>query len=246
MMPLIVYMDETGDHTLELVDKDYPIFGLVMVIYNSDAYADKIVPSIYRLKIDFFGHEGIVLRSYDIRKQKGPYAFLSDAMRRNEFYSRINAIMGLEDYTLIASMIRKQHHKDRYGEAAANPYDLAMEFALERLLPLLEKEGQTEVYFMAEARGKKEDDQLSLSFYRFVNEGNVYVSADRVKRIQFRLTFRSKEINIVGMQTADLATYPTARHIIDPSKPNPAYDILRPRFYIGPGPGLVRGLKVFP
>ncbi len=30
-MPLIVYMDETGDHTLEVVDKDYPIFGLVLV-----------------------------------------------------------------------------------------------------------------------------------------------------------------------------------------------------------------------
>ncbi len=138
--------------------------------------------------MDFFGHAGVILRSYDIRKQKGPYAFLSNATRRNEFYTRINRIMGLEEHTLIASMIRKQHHKDRYGDAAANPYDLAMEFALERLLPI-EKAGQTEVYIMAEARGKKEDDQLSLSFYRFVNEGNSYVPADRVKRIQFRLTF---------------------------------------------------------
>ena len=237
-------MDETGDHTLELVDRDYPIFGLVMVICDAGDYVQTIVPAIYQMKMDFFGHEGVILRSYDIRKQKGPYAFLSNAARRNEFYSRINQVMGLEAYTLIASMIRKQHHKDRYGEAAANPYDLAMEFALERLLPLLEKVGQTEVYVMAEARGKKEDDQLSLSFYRFVNEGNIYISADRIKRIQFRLTFRTKEMNMVGMQMADLAAYPTARHVIDPSKPNPAYDILRPRFYVGPG--LVRGLKIFP
>ena len=188
-MPLIVYMDETGDHTLEVVDKDYPIFGLVLVICEAGEYARAIVPAVYQLKMDFFGHEGVILRSYDIRKQKGPYAFLSNATRRNEFYTRINRIMGLEEHTLIASMIRKQHHKDRYGDAAANPYDLAMEFALERLLPILEKAGQTEVYIMAEARGKKEDDQLSLSFYRFVNEGNSYVPADRVKRIQFRLTF---------------------------------------------------------
>jgi len=77
-----------------------------------------------------------------------------------------------------------------------------------------------------------------------VNEGNIYVSADRVKRIQFRLTFRTKEMNIIGMQMADLAAYPIARHVIDPSKLNPAFDILRPRFYVGPG--LVRGLKIFP
>ena len=243
-MPLIVYMDETGDHTLELVDKDYPIFGLVMVICDADAYADKIVPAVYRFKMKFFGHEGIILHSYDIRKQKGPYAFLSHAARRNEFYSHINEIMGLNDYTLIASMIRKQHHKDRYGDAAVNPYDLAMEFALERLLPLLEKTGQEEVYVMAEARGKKEDDQLSLSFYRFVNDGNIYIPADRIKRIQFRLIFRTKEMNIIGMQMADLAAYPTARHVIDPDKANPAYDILRPRFYVGSGQ--VRGLKIFP
>ena len=243
-MPLIVYLDETGDHSLELVDKDYPVFGLVMVICDHNAYIDKIVPAIYRLKMDFFGHEGVILRSYDIRKQKGPYAFLSNAARRNEFYSRINGIMGLQDYTLVAAMIRKQHHKERYGDAAANPYDLAMEFALERLLPILEQAGQTEVYIMAEGRGKKEDDQLSLSFYRFVNKGNEYVSTARVKRILFHLTFRTKEMNMVGMQLADLAAYPTARHVIDPNKPNPAYDILRPRFYAGPG--RVRGLKIFP
>ncbi len=194
--------------------------------------------------MDFFGHEGVILRSYDIRKQKGLYAFLSNSLQRNEFYTRINEIMGLDKYTLIASMIRKQHHKDKYGESAINPYNLAMEFALERLLPLLEKAGQKEVYVIAEARGKKEDDQLSLSFYRFVSEGNEYISADRIKCIQFRLTFRTKEMNIIGMQMADLAAYPTARHVMDASKLNPAYDIIRPRFYVGSG--LVRGLKVFP
>ena len=243
-MPLIVYLDETGDHTLQLVDKDYPVFGLVMVICDIKNYAQKIVPSVYQLKMDIFGHEGVVLRSYDIRKQKGPYAFLSDPMRRCDFYTRINEVMSLQEYTLIASMIRKQHHKDRYGDAATNPYDLAMQFALERLLPLLEDADQKEVYVMAEARGKREDDQLSLSFSRFVSEGNEYIPRGRISQVKFHLKFLSKEMNIVGMQMADLAAYPTARHVIDPAKPNPAYEILLPRFY--KGSGQVRGLKIFP
>jgi len=101
-----------------------------------------------------------------------------------------------------------------------------------------------EVYVMAESRGKREDDQLRLSFYRFVSEGNNYVSRDRISQVQFHLKFLSKEMNIVGMQMADLAAYPTARHVIDPAKPNPAYDILLPWFYIGRGQA--RGLKIFP
>lgn len=243
-MPLVVYLDETGDHTLQVVDKDYPVFGLVLVVCEATDYAQIIVPTVYQLKMDFFGHEGVILRSYDIRKQKGPYAFLSDAIRRHNFYTRINKVMSLGNYTLIAAMIRKQQHKERSGDAAVNPYDLAMQFALERLLPLLEEAGQTEVYILAEARGKKEDDQFSLSFYRFLSEGNIHVSRERISKIQFRLKFLTKEMNIVGMQMADMAAYPTARHVIDPAKPNPAYDILKPRFYVGAGQ--VRGLKIFP
>jgi len=29
---LIVYLDETRNHSLELIDKDFPIFALVMLI----------------------------------------------------------------------------------------------------------------------------------------------------------------------------------------------------------------------
>jgi len=59
--------------------------------------------------------------------------------------------MATSDYTLIATAIRTQKHKDRYGRAARNPYDLAFTFALERLLPLLEGLGQTDVQLIAEA-----------------------------------------------------------------------------------------------
>ncbi len=46
-----------------------------MVICDVKNYAQIIVPSVYQLKMDFFGHEAIILRSYDIRKQKGPTLF---------------------------------------------------------------------------------------------------------------------------------------------------------------------------
>ena len=93
---------------------------------------------------------------------------MTDPEKRQPFYERINKIMASPGYELISTVIRKQEHKDRYGMNATNPYDLALTFALERLLPLLEAEDQTEVMLIAEARGKREDNELRLSFLNIV------------------------------------------------------------------------------
>ena len=148
------------------------------------------------------------------------------------------------DYTLIASAIRNQKHKDKYGTSARNPYDLAFTFALERLLPLLEGLGQTEVQLIAEARGKREDAELKLSFLDVVNNGTHYVPASRFKKVQFRLEFRPKAMNIIGTQMADLAGYPVARYVLNPKEPSEAFKIIRSKFYNGPG--WIYGLKIFP
>lgn len=243
-MPLIVYLDESGDHSLELVDPGFPLFALVMMVCDTTHYTQKIVPDVYQLKMDYFGHEGVILHSRDIRKALGPFAFLQVPQKRQPFYDRVNRIMAEADYSLIASVIRKQAHRDRYGVFAENPYDLALKFALERLLPLLEHAGQNEIRIIAEARGKREDDDLRLSFYRIVNSGTEYILASRFKHIQFALEFKPKAMNIVGTQLADLAGYPIARYVLDPKKANPAYEILKGKFYCGPG--WVRGLKIFP
>lgn len=242
-MPLVVYLDETGDHSLELIDKDFPVFGVVLMICDIDVYIDRIVPAVCRLKFDYFGHEGVVLHSREIRRAQGEFGFLTSPSKRQPFYRRVNQIMSL-DYRLIASFIRKQRHKNRYGERAEHPYELALTFALERLLPLLESEEQSDVQIIAESRGKREDDELRLGFLQVINDGTGYVSSERFKRIGFRLEFRKKGSNLIGTQIADLAAYPIARHIIDKDKDNPAYEIVKSKFYRGPG--LVWGLKIFP
>jgi hypothetical protein len=141
----VVYLDETGDHSLEREDKDFPVFALVMMVCDQDVYRDTLVPLVNRLKFDYFGHECVIIHSRDIRKAQNDFGFLTDPEKRQPFYERINEIMATPGYDLIAAVIRKQEQKAKYGQHAANPYDLALTFALERLLPLLEAEGQTEV-----------------------------------------------------------------------------------------------------
>ena len=243
-MTRIVYLDETGDHSLEREDKDFPVFALVMIVCDLDQYQNTLVPMVIRLKFDYFGHECVIIHSRDIRKAQNDFGFLTDPEKRAPFYDRINEIMSAPGFDLVAVVIKKHEHKAKHGSNAANPYDLALAFAMERLLPLLEEERQTEVYLIAEARGKREDDELRLSFLNIVTCGTDNISAARFRKIAFHLRFKPKAMNVVDTQLADLAAYPIARYIINPAKPNPAYEIIKKRYY--EATGMVHGLKVFP
>ena len=242
-MPLMVYLDETGDHNMESISPDYPVFGLVLVVVDTDEYIQRLVPAFYRMKIDFFGHEGVVFHSYEIRKKRDEFTILKDPLISHDFMEKMNVLMAM-DYTLIAAFIDKIRHKAQYGPYAGHPYHLSLVFALERLTPLLEEKGQKHVQIIAESRGVNEDNDFRQVFYRFVSQGNNYMTAERAKGIEFRLSFCPKSANLVGMQIADLAAYPIGRHVIDSTKPNRSFDLIKPKFFRGTGQ--VYGLKVFP
>lgn len=133
-MPKIVYLDETGDHSLEKDDKDFPLFVLTMFICEIEDYSNIIVPSVYKLKFDYFGNEGVILHSREIRKAQKEFNFLLNPKERQPFYQRINEIMANSNYNLIVTAVKKQEHKNKYGILAENPYDLALTFSMERLL----------------------------------------------------------------------------------------------------------------
>lgn len=226
-MPLIVYLDETGDPSLAKIDKTFPVFALVMLACEVNEYVNHIVPQVYQLKMDFFGHEGVIIHSRDIRKAQGDFGYLTDPAKRQQFYARINALMSDCAYTLFAAVIHKHKYKEKYRDKPLPVYDLALELALEWLVPYLEKTNQDEVVLVAEARGKNEDNNLLLSFLKTLANGTDSISRQRFQQIKFRLEFKPKAMNIVGTQLADLAAYPIGRYVLDPNKENPAYEIIK-------------------
>lgn len=242
-MPLMVYLDETGDHNMDKIAPEYPVFGVIMVIVDTDTYVHTIIPAFCKMKIALWGHEGVILHSYDIRKKQKQFALLNNSARFEQFIAQVNPLMEVE-YNLIGAFIRTDHHKARYGANAGNPYHLSLVFALERLTPLLEAHRQTEVQIVAESRGKREDNDFRREFYQFASSGSEHITQSRVKAIDFRLSFCAKSANLIGMQIADLAAYPTGRYVIDPTKPNPNFDLIQPKFY--EETGTLQGLKIFP
>jgi Protein of unknown function (DUF3800) len=242
-MALLVFLDEAGDQSLDPVDKDFPVFVLVFVICDEEVYSGTLVPEFVRLKVKYFGHDGIVLHSRDIRKALGDFSFLQVREKRESFQVDLSDLMARASFELIAVAIRKQSHKERYGKACRNPYELALEFGMERLKARLEEVDQKQVTLLAEARGKNEDDALRLAFLQLLKHGSYYHD---FTSIDFELKFVSKKANVLGHQIADLCAYPIARRLIetDSKKPHRAFDIVRTKFI--DRPGWRHGFKIFP
>lgn len=110
---LIGFLDECGDHSLEKIDKDFPLFVLALVIFERQVYATNLLPALSALKLRYWNHEGVNLHSREIRKQLGPFSFLHHPDMRKRFIADINGLIETVPFTLFVTGIKKREHLDR-------------------------------------------------------------------------------------------------------------------------------------
>ncbi len=228
-MPLIAYLDEAGDHALDRMDADFPVFALSLLVFDTEHYASVVVPAVYRLKLSTWGHEAIILHSREIRKAQGAFWFLRHQDRRLQFYEQINAVVRDAEVQVFVAVVRKEAHRALHADRARNPYDLALRLTLERVLDLLIEAGQRHLTVVAEARGRREDAELRRAIDRLWARGTGTSPAARFRAVELALTFTPKAMNIVGTQLADLMAYPVARHVLQPEQPSPAFEVVEPK-----------------
>jgi Protein of unknown function (DUF3800) len=212
----VVYVDESGDHSLASIDPDYPVFVLALCVFHKRHYAEKIIPAVEKLKFNYFGHDSVVLHEHEIRKQKGEFAFLSHHPTRIEFMGRLSSIMDASNFILIACVVDKARLSRNEG-STSNPYHIALGICLEALREFLAEKGQDQVqtHVVVECRGKKEDAELELEFRRICdgeNQGN--------RQLPFNIVFADKKTNLTGLQLADLVARPVGLNHIQPRKRN--------------------------
>lgn len=239
----IAFFDECGDHSLTKLNTEFPVFALCTVVVEREAYANVIVPAMAAFKLRYFAHEGVNLHSRDIRKAEGPFAILKNEGVRDKFMEDLTNVIRSLPFTLFVTVIHKKDLRAKYGERARNPYDVALEYSFERILHFMEASKQTALPVIAEARGKREDNELRASFYHLMTEGTYYNDAQRFQKLTCPIEFRRKHENIAGVQLADLCAYPVARKVLRPDEENPSYRVLEPKIYRS---GKVYGLKEFP
>ncbi|HEU0014459.1 MAG TPA: DUF3800 domain-containing protein, partial [Longimicrobium sp.] len=103
----IVYVDESGDHSLSAIHSDYPVFVLAFCLFSKEEYAARAAPDVLRFKFKYFGHDQVVLHELDMRRTRGAFTFLLNPRLREPFYADLNALMAAAPMTLVASVIHK-------------------------------------------------------------------------------------------------------------------------------------------
>ncbi|WP_434930708.1 DUF3800 domain-containing protein [Shewanella sp. HL-SH5] len=243
----VVYVDESGDHSLTSIDKDYPVFVLAFCIFYKGHYLAKVVPELQQLKFDYFGHDLVILHEHEIRKEKGDFTLFKTRDEKNVFMGRLSNIIDSSNFILASCVIEK--HKMPNKDDGQNPYHIALKHCLETLFDFVTEKGQQtlETHVIVERRGAKEDDELELEFRRICDGDNRYQ-----KDLPFKIRMAAKTSNSAGLQLADLVARPIGRHVINPAQANQAFDVLRAKFYCEGGRKMVGngydqwGLKHFP
>lgn len=239
----IGFIDECGDHSMREIDPDFPIFLLSLVIVQRRDYVEQIIPELSRLKLRYWNHEGVNLHSRDIRKSQGSFGFHLNPVIRPRFLSEMSSLMQNLPYSLVVAGVRKDHLLAFSADASANPYTVALGMAMESVIGLLKSTGERELPLVAETRGAKEDAELERAFQELmfdgvgVGDGIAPVTPDCL------LVFRNKRDNIAGLQLADLAGHPCARHMLKPEQQNQAFEIVRQHVYSGEA---VKGWRTHP
>ena len=244
MEEYVMFLDESGDHDLKKVDKNFPVFCLAGVIFEKEYYKHIARPKIDAVKNRFWGHADVIFHSRDIRKREGDFYILMDDEIREDFYDSINSIMDELEFTIIAIVIDKEKHIKRYQEKAEHPYNFALELIMERYSRFLERQGFSSGYILAESRGRKEDELLENVFEWLFGWGNYYNGP--LHNIS-NIGFKKKIENINGLQLADLIAYPIARKVINPEQDYKAFNILKNKFHSNGYNQIIGcGLKIFP
>lgn len=196
----LVFVDESGDHSLEAVDADFPVFALCAVAMRRHDYVKLIIPAVAQLKVDIWGHEGVVLHGSDIRRSEGPFARLMVPNVRTDFMRRLAGLVDSLPFRVHVAVI------DKRGAMGRPPPGGIYASALGGCLESLAAQGVINCgspwRMLAESRGGREDEALRQA-YEAPGGG---ITGERP-----RLEFAPKHANVIGLQLADLCARPLAR-----------------------------------
>jgi hypothetical protein len=216
----ILFLDESGDHNLEIIDRQYPIFVLVGVIFDYDYYNKTAKDKIKKFKLRLFDSNKIILHTADIYRNKKGFESIKNPNFRKKFYENLNSLIETLKFEIVAAAIHKKKHLSKYGISALDPYLLSLEFVIERFIFSLDDDNKQGIV-VAESRGKLLDNQLELAWLNLKIKGTRFLEPSRLaERIKnFKIIPKSKAIG--GLEVADLVASPLGRRLMGkPTKEN--------------------------
>lgn len=241
---ILLFLDESGDHSLDKVDQQFPVFTLAGCAFDEGYYKQEVVPKIAAFKRETFGDDSIVLHTSDITRNRKGFESLKDSVARARFYDRLNHLIRGLDFVVIAVSILKNEHR-RARANPTDPYHYSLEIMLERFYYLLQQRGERG-RIIAESRNAVFDAELRREFERLMTSKDSYVRGPRLRSCIDGLDFREKRANLAGLQIADLIATPVSRFVIGKNT-HEDFSVIEEKFRRSPSGGYWGyGLKVLP
>lgn len=208
-----MYLDESGNHNLGCVDKDYPLFVLGGIIIDQDHAEGELTNRMNTLKLELFGRTDIILHTADIVRNRNGFERLIEPSFRTQFYKGMNELMRDIDYKVVACAVRKQPYQDHSELAAIDPYFLCLHTLTDRLC--FELGGQSPpALIVAEKRRPNLDHELEIAWLDLRIRGTRHMQPKDIDRRIAGLSLKAKSDNLPGLQLADLVVTPIGRSLI--------------------------------
>lgn len=237
-----LFLDESGDHSLDKIDPQYPMFVLGGVLIDAADY-DQIDARWKRMKLDLFGRDNIIIHTADLTRNKNGFEQMKYKAFRDRVYAEFNAIMGELPYQIIGCAVRKDTHLERYGVSAIDPYHLSLNVIVERAYFAAGKKGK--LHIIAESREPTLDRMLEVVFLELKISGTQFISATELNSLGMELHIRQKSKNISGLQMADLIVTPIGRRVLG-KKLHADWHVIESKLYRYRGKWEGAGLVVLP
>ncbi len=209
----VMFLDESGDHNLAVIDPSYPLFVLGGVIVDQRYAEGPLEETLRDFKHRLFGREDLILHTADITRNRNGFEWLKDPTFRERFYRELNALIRGLKFQVVACVIRKNDHLQRYGLAALDPYMLSLDVLVERFCMDIGCVVGGGV-IVAERRDPTLDRELDIAWLNLKVQGTWYVQAKAIEERIVGLNLRPKTANIAGLQLADLVVTPIGRKVL--------------------------------
>jgi len=242
----ILFLDESGDHSLSVIDPQYPVFVLGGVIVDAGYASGEMDAAVRHFKRELFGRDDVTLHTADIVRQQGAFAVFVDPRLRRAFRDGLNALMRRLDYTAIACVIRKDAHLAAYGPAALDPYTLSLNVLVGRFCFALADAHETQPgAIVAERRDQALDSALLASWQHLRERGTAYLRPGAIRDRIAHLRLKPKGAGIAGLELADLVVSPIGRFVAG-KQPREDWAIVESRLRRRKGDYLGAGLVILP
>lgn len=208
-----MYLDESGDHNLVKIERDYPVFVLGGVIVEREYVRAVIEPELQAFKREFFDRDDVILHTADIVRNANGFEHLQDAPLRQRFLRRLNELMRSLEYQVMACVIRKDDMIARYGAQTIDPYMLSLNVLVERFCLELGDRADSGL-IVAERRRPDLDDELETTWQLLRHQGTRFQPGSVIDRRIVDLVLKRKRLNVAGLQLADLVVSPIGRHVL--------------------------------